>query len=194
MNKNMVILTGLLVSSFFSTALSFNQEQREVLYTLDDLEQNFASVPMITENIDMFIGIVQTNIQITEKKLIVAQKTREKAALTVAAALAISLGVRAGLNWGNGYLIQSLITRLSYNFARKYEALSLQALASVFMVSNMCVGMHMYDALKAYNELEILLALDKKILTKLEDVKESLLYGSAENVNSVEESLLNSVI
>lgn len=184
----MVVLTGLLVSSFFGTALSFNQEQREVLYTLDDLEQNFASVPMITENIDMFIGIVQTNIQITEKKLLVAQKTREKAALTVAAALAISLGVRAGLNWGNGYLIKLLKNAFDYNFARTFESLSFQALASIFTVSNICVGMHMYDALKAYNELEILLALDKKILTKLEDVKKTLLYGSVET-NLLESSM-----
>ena len=192
MNKNMAILISLLITGISGTALSFNQEQREILYTLDELEQNFASVPMITENIDMFIGIMQMNIQMTEKRLLVAQKAREKALLTGVAAVAVALGVRAGWNWSNRSLIKPLISKLSYNFARKSEELSFQLFAGMVSMYNICVGMHIYDAFKAHNGLESSLALDKKVLAKLEDVKESLAYDSAESIKSVQAQLLNS--
>src|SRR5579863_7560107 len=69
MNKlHVLALTGLVFCGV-SNASMMGQEQREVLYASHTLGQNFADVPMIAQNIDMFTGVLEMNIQINEAKL-----------------------------------------------------------------------------------------------------------------------------
>src|SRR5260370_21466870 len=69
MNKlHMLALAGLMFSGV-NNASVMGQEQMEVLYTLHALEQDPAQVPMIVQNIDMFMGVTEMNAQLKELKL-----------------------------------------------------------------------------------------------------------------------------
>ena len=62
MNKlHMLVLAGLIFCGV-NNALAMGQEQMEVLHTLHALEQDFTQIPMIAQNIDMFMGVMEMNV------------------------------------------------------------------------------------------------------------------------------------
>jgi len=195
MNKNMMILASLVICSIYGTVISFNQEQREILYALDELDQDFASVPMITENIDMFIGVFHMNMQMTEKKLLVAEKARNKALLyAIAAAVGNScvnvIGNMIGSQIrysGTGAISHTILGNLDDLF-RSLVRNGASVVTSFYAVTSL------YDAFKAYNTLKESLELDAKIMDKLQDLRVSLAYAADENTGSVGENLLNSSV
>src|SRR5437762_14088574 len=82
MNKlHVLVLTGLMFCGI-NNASMIGQDQREVLYTLHTLGQNFADVPMIIQNVDMFVGVVEMNIQVNEVRLKVANQKMKKTMLS----------------------------------------------------------------------------------------------------------------
>jgi len=168
MNKN-AILASLLTLGMISNAFGFNEEQRGILYTLHELGQDFASVPMIFENIDMFTGVIEMNIQINEKKLQVATSKRNKALIKN---IAIVVGVALGRGFANIYLLDALRSQLSCVID--------YGLFGIVSLANINSGLAIYDAFKAKSTLEESLALDKEILAKLQEIRDSLAQDAPE--------------
>lgn len=171
MNR-MMILAAFLASALCAPIMALNEEQREILYTLSDLGQSFDSVPMIAENVEMFIGMLQMNMQITKAKMKNATSKKNKA-LFSAAGIVVTTGLLRGLvtaiitdllprEWKHGFNC-ALVVCSAGNVVQ--SAANLVSAYSVFAT---------YDAFKAKNELEASLARDKKILRKLEELRSSL--------------------
>lgn len=191
-----MILASLVICSVYGTAVSFNQEYKDILYALDELDQDFASVPMITENINMFIGVVHMNMQMTEKKLLAATKARNKALLYAVAATVGNAGVLVVVNmignkirYSNTSLVSHAMLSNMDDLFRSLVRSAASAVTSFYAVASI------YDAFKAYNTLKESLELDAKIMDKLQDLRESLAYAAAdENTGSVGDNLLNSSV
>jgi hypothetical protein len=188
MNKKM-LLAIVCALGLAGTALALNNEHREVLYALDQLGQDFSSVSMIDkENIDMFIGIFHMEIKIAESKLKNASSIQKKALRNAIAIPAIGGAVRI--------LIEMLALK-----AKGIDVHTLKSAAGVltnfmyffnfysFIASSSYYGYKLHDACKAKNELEESLARDKKILRKLQELKESL--ASSVTTGSAAKNLLN---
>lgn len=172
MNKlHILALVGLIFSGA-NNASMMGQEQREVLYTLHMLGQDFVNVPMITQNIDMFMGILEMNIQLNEIKLKAADQ-KIKDALWKNAALFTGVVV-GGIAWDEcSYLIRRHLNfgRRAWDYSAHFSlilSLTIRALGQTFATLNI------YDAWKTRSALVEALALDKEIFGKLQEIKDSM--------------------
>ena len=190
MNKmNMLVLAGLMLCGA-NSAFSMGHEQREILYTLHDLGQDFADVPMVVQNVDMFHSIIAMNIQMTEAKL-AAANTNFKKTLKQNAALfgACQVGktifglamdnIKSSTPW---HLVKTNSFTLSYN------ALWHNVHGIAFIVGNLFVALNVHDAWKKRSALTESLALDQEILAQLQELKDSLDQSSEPAENFLLES------
>jgi hypothetical protein len=185
MNKtNMLVLAGLILFSAHS-AFTMGKQEREILYTLHELGQNIADVPMITQNIDMFIGVLEMNIQITEARLAAANEKFKKTLWKNAALF-------GGCQVGKAIFITAMEKikdsvswrlRQTNSFAVPYTILWNSVHGIAFMAGSMFVTLHIYDEWKNISAFNESLALDRQILWQLIEIKDSMDQSaeSAEN-------------
>jgi len=197
MNKlSMVALTGLMLCGVHNVS-AMGQEQREILYTLHALGQNFADVPMVFQNIDMFIGVEEMNIQINQLKLKDENQKLKTVVLKNAALLGGILLAQycslTGLNkvrnaanpsgsWEMWHVLEPIRTMIVDGFIVN-DLLGLVTMGKVFAALNV------YDAWKKRSELMQALALDEEILGILQKIKASMEFIE-ENADSTENFLL----
>jgi hypothetical protein len=190
MNKmNMLIVAGLMFCGI-NSAFSMGHEQREILYTLHDLGQDFADVPMVVQNIDMFHSIIAMNIQMTEAKLAAANKSFKK---TLKHNAALFAGCQVGTTiflWAIDSIKRSMPWRLKElnSFVMSYSTLLSSVRGIGFVAGQLFVGLNVYDAWKKRSALQDALALDQEILAQLQELKDSL----DQNTEPAEKFLLES--
>lgn len=159
--RSMLLLLSLI--SYNAQSLALGEEQREILYTLYEMGQDFASVPMIAQNIDMFIGVIEMEVQILTRKLNSIEQEFRSSLLY-------------GLGWAGLHGIGTILTELGlhqlspyiHNLGRSGIRMSLatgSTMTSVYFAS------HIYGASKERGRLVKLLELNKAVLEKLEEVK-----------------------
>lgn len=184
MNKlHVLALTGLIVCGVNNA--SMGQEQREVLYALHTLGQNFADVPMVVQNIDMFAGVLEMNIQINEAKLQVADQKIKDTILTNAA-------IFVGAVVGRTAITDAMNRYMKFNFKNlSLGNLLSQSANALAWAGQMLIILNIHDAWKNRSALMEALALDKELLGKLEEIKGSVDFIE-ENTGSAENFLLNS--
>ncbi|HSC24636.1 MAG TPA: hypothetical protein VLB80_00260 [Candidatus Babeliales bacterium] len=178
MNKlNALALAGLILSTV-NSAFSMGNEQKEILYALHNFKQPFASVPMIAENIDMFIGIMGMSTQMTEQKLASANQ-KFKTAL-----------------WKNGALfVGAVANEVMVDYTYNYLGLTKNIASLLFLrgvyglasIGEILVSLNIHNAWKTRESLREALALDKEILEELQELKMSLMQNSEPtNLNLLE--------
>ncbi len=180
MNKlHVLALTGLMISGI-NNASMMGQEQREVLYTLHTLGQDFANVPMITQNSDMFKGVLEMNIQVNEAKLKDASKKIKDTLLRNAALLG---GIFVVKNVSSAVFGAGALYGLDFNEPKLNElnafciavgGLVNMGFGSIFGATKMFAVINMYDVWKNRSALVEAIALDKEILSKLEEIDASM--------------------
>lgn len=192
MNKlHMLVLTGLMVSGI-NNASMMGQEQREVLYTLHTLGQDFANVPMITQNIDMFMGVLEMNIQLNEIKLKHANQNIKDALLNSAALLGMATVSYMSFEAVHNVLVDCLSYRTTSSFpVRDIKKFASYTAAGGLLASRVVVALNIHDAWKNRSALVEAIALDQEILSQLEEIKDSI--GFIENADSDGNVLLNSL-
>ena len=187
MNKKNMFLAGLMFA-VATTALPIGEQHREIVYTLHALEQDFTQEPFIQQNIDMFIELFEMNIKLNEKQVQSAGSMVKKSLAKTTAAIGGIAGVLFCVPEGLS-LMRSMIFGSRYNTPE--VIFSMQKCLEVFTayactIATTYVALNVYDAFKTKNTLNEALALDKEILTKLIEFKESVAFGSdsAENLLS----------
>src|SRR5947207_2619279 len=148
MKNTMFLMAGLMVS-VATTALSVGEQERGILYSLRELGQDFTTVPMIRQNVDMFIGIFELNYKLLEAKLQVADK-KVKSSLVKNTALTGAAIVFRALLLQFGYMLHG-----SFDKTKPYmvmaEGLSRQMIYSVtssILMSHVWTAVNMYDVFK----------------------------------------------
>jgi hypothetical protein len=180
--KNIVLATGLLFS-VTATTLPIYEQEREVLYAMHTVGQDFAGVSFVKDNVDMFISVFKIHADLLEAKLAVANQKAKKALWTVG-------GVLVGTFSGSALLAcgcHDFRDQLSYS--RKY-GLSLSVAASCISgLGTVCAtairlhfGLDCYNAFKERNALKEALALDQEILEELITVKELAMFSVGADV------------
>ena len=179
-NKNILLAAGLLFSTV-ATILPVGEQEREIIYTIHELGQDFAQIPMVVQNIDAFIGIFQMNIEMTEAKLaIAAQKAKKSLINNVAAIAAVGIaraGLYIGMCWARDAV--SWETKKAI-FDRGIHALIETPCSFLMGATYFYYALNIHDAYKAKNALAETLALDKEILEKLIEIKELLVESPVE--------------
>ena len=190
MNKmNMFVLAGLMFCGV-NSAFSMGHEQREILYTLHDLGQDFADVPMVVQNVDMFHSIIAMNIQMTEAKLAAANANFKKT-LKHNAALFVGIQVGKELFYLAARKIRDSVDYYSRNreaFVMPYNMCVNSVQGIGFIVGSLFVGLNVYDAWKKRSALTEALTLDQEILAQLQELKDSLDQSSEPAENFLLES------
>ncbi len=175
MNKlHVLALTGLMVCGI-NNASMMGQEQREVLYTLNTLGQDFSNVPMIAQNIDMFKGVLEMNIQVNEAKLKDANKNMKTALWKNASLLAGTIVGQFIFNVGLE-TAKSAAAQVGYNSLsmKTITGLLIQGSITCRSLMHICAALNIYDAGKNRSALVEAIALDKEILSKLEEIDASM--------------------
>lgn len=169
MNKmNTLLLAGLMIVGMNNT-YAMSAKEREILYTLNTLGQDFIDVPMITQNIDMFIGVIEMNINLNEARLMRADQKLENTL------------------WNSGALfLGGLLGKLAFlhivekTFTNKYTAFNLRNIlvqgtyAAGAMVGITWPALNIHNAWKVRSALIEALERDRDILVQLESIKDSM--------------------
>lgn len=170
MNKNTIIMAGLLVATVNGLFGINMQDPKDVLYACQELGHDFASERLIVDNIDMLVDGLEWQIQLNEARLSQVQKKARKALLSgvvLYAGMVLSrplvLRVMSRGLVGHGLvghsLLKELIAHLSYVPSGLYSVYA---------------GLDIWNAYAAKTELEESLALDREILAKLQAVRSSI--------------------
>ena len=177
MNKlHILALTGLMLCGVNNIS-AMGQEQREVLYTLHMLEQNFGDVPMIFQNIDMFIGIEEMNIKMNELKLKTVNKELKTALLKNAALLG---GILLAQNFSlmglnairNHYSVsESMFDVVNTVRMIVIDGFILNDLLGLVTMGKVFAALNVYDVWKKRSELMQVLALDTEISVNCRKLK-----------------------
>lgn len=191
MNKmNMLVLAGLM---FFSanSCFAMGKQEREILYTLHELGQNIADVPMITQNIDMFIGVLEMNIQITEAKFAAANQ-KFKTVLCNSAALFAGCVVgkqlfAKSIDYINYNVISYKVSGLA-SFKLIRDVLATGVFTATAIAGNTLIALNIHDAWKNRSALDESLTLDRQLLWQLIEIKDSM----DQDTESAENFLLKS--
>lgn len=194
MNKmNMLIVAGLMFCGV-NSAFSMGHEQREILYTLHDLGQDFADVPMVVQNVDMFHSIIAMNIQMTEAKLAAANTNFKKTLKQNAALFGACQVGKIILPLAMDNIKSSLDYSLRNNeaFRMSYNTLLYSVQGIAFVAGQLFVGLNVYDAWKKRSALIESLTLDQEILSQLQELKESLDQSSEPAGNFLLETAVQS--
>jgi hypothetical protein len=191
MNKlHMLALTGLIVSGVNSNASMMGLEQREVLYTLHTLGQNFADVPMIVKNVDMFMGVLEMNMQVNEATLRDANQSMKDALWNNAAFLTGA--------WISKFVVNNISSFAFNSLPKNIKHASPVIILSAFIqngidaglfASKILAALNIHDVWKNRSELMEAIALDTEILSQLEEIKTSMEF-TEENGDSAESFLL----
>jgi hypothetical protein len=171
MNKlHMLALAGLIFSGA-NNASMMGQEQREVLYTLHTLGQDFANVPMITQNSEMFKGVLEMNIQVNEAQLKIANQKIKTTMMNSAAIIAGTLiGKLAFFHAIDKYTPKSWDAAYSFNLRN----MLINSGSICAWAGQLLTMLNMHDAWKNRSALIEAIALDKEILSKLEEIDASM--------------------
>jgi hypothetical protein len=183
MNKNTILLAGLCILSTVNI-FSFNEEQRDILYALHLLNQDYASVSMIAENIDMFIGIIQMNVQMNQKKFEHATSKRNMTFAGTAVAIGTSSVAALVVTETIECCLKKMASEgLSHSQFRWLRSVFNVPLTVIPTLIRMYSAYAIYDTVKAKNRLEESIALDQEILAKLEELKYSLPQAAQEEAS-----------
>jgi len=172
MNKKNILLTAGLMFSVVTVALPVGKQVKGVAYHMHALGQDFSQSSFVKENIDRLIYLFGMNIKIAEQQL----QSMDGCVTTVAKSIAAIAGV--ALTRG------SLLVGLEAIFPMEQKKIDLAYLMQgrIARETVICGGtaMVVYVALKAYDTckakkaLKRALALDKAILVKLVELRESM--------------------
>lgn len=193
MNKNMLLAASLMFS-VVTTALPVGEQEREILYTINELGQDFGDVPLIKQNIDTFIGILEMHIAIAEGKLATVNQKVKGTLMRNAVALVGVSGTRV--------FADQLIEILKYKLGVHPRSLSFgplnlsvkslgQLVALLSVTSCSYIALNVREAVMTKYNANTALELDKAILEKLIDVKEAMIFDIDET--SAGSSLLENV-
>jgi len=186
MNKKSMILAAGLMFSVATTTFSIGEQEREVLYSLHALGQDFTNIEMIGQNADMFMQIFSMNIQMLEAKLTIADKKAKKTLAKTIGIVGLSTLSRALAYLGKTTLDKSIGMTSSVTILVVNGLLT--TLGTVFYA----VSLH--DILKERNALRDALALDQEILSKLVEMKETMVFSSPEHGAQAGNALLESAV
>ena len=192
MNKLHVLALAGLMFCGVNNALAMGQEQRELLYTLHTLKQDFTQIPMIAQNIDMFMGVMEMNIQLTELKLKNATKEL-KTALWKNAALVGGVWISSlTLNSVKRFIFANLSWDIRSTLpVRVLDEFIVDGITCGWFCSKAFAALNLHGVWKKRSELMQVLALDREILSKLQEIKDSIdNSGLADNSVSPEKFLL----
>jgi hypothetical protein len=168
--KNILLTTGLMFS-VVSTTLPIYEQEREALYALHTLEQDFADVPMVKQNVDMFISVFQMNTQLLEKKLAIANQKAKNSVLFCGAGLVGAALCTVFFDQISSDVVKKQLSRmvlvLGYGFAGVMKGYPV---------------LDTFNAFKERNALKEALALDQEILEQLVTIKELAFFDISTNV------------
>lgn len=158
----MLALAGLMFCGV-NNASMMGQEQRELLYMLHTFGQDFSQVPMITQNLDMFMGVMEMDTQLKEVELKTADKELKTALWRSAALFAGAIVSKEVVETVNPYIPRSIVSVFNGS------ATGLRTIVGLYLPT-----LNFYDAWKKRSEAMQALALNKEILSKLEEIKYSM--------------------
>ena len=161
--RSMLLLLSLI--SYNAQSLALGEEQREILYTLYEMGQDFASVPMIAQNIDMFIGVIEMEIQLLQRKLLIEDQKVKNAFIQ-------GFGV-AGIAGLIQFAQAKYFPNCNFNVAylRDLTALTRCITNTLATIASSYSGISIFDTIKNRNSSRASLELNKAVLEKLEEVK-----------------------
>lgn len=177
--------SAFLIFSVATTALPIYEQERDIVYTMHTLEQDLADVPMVKQNIDMFIGVFQMNSQLLEKKLAIAHQKAKKALWTKG-------GVLVGATLG-AVLYSEIYTYLMGQLPYKYQKLinirimDKSILALIYAAAGAIkfhFGLDAFNAFKKRNALKEALALDQEILEQLLTIKDLAMFSFDDDLSA----------
>ena len=162
MNKNTIIMAGLLVATVNGLFGINRQDSKDVLYACHELGHDFPSERLIVDNIDMLIQDLEWQIKLNEAGLSQAQKKAHKAFV---GGIILYCGMVMARPFGFAML------RSIPGFAATYPRLR-EGIAHLMYVPSglysVYKGVDIWNAYATKAELEKSLALDREILAKLQ--------------------------
>jgi hypothetical protein len=181
MSKN-ILLAILLVCGFCNFSYGLSAEQKELLYTLHYLGQDFNSIPMITENIDTFIDIFQAKVKVNEEKLARATKSRNDSvfegikkigAVWVLSVLVNMIRMGAARETHRAHAWDASKGRFIYEvILNKLTILNISPEIDLLKkAAYVYSGVQLYESFKEERDLNKVLMLDREVLNKLQEVK-----------------------
>jgi hypothetical protein len=174
---NVLALASLLLFSV-NNATAVGQDPKEIVYACHEMGHEFADVPMITSNIDLFVGLFNMNVQRTELQLKKANQEFKVALLKNVALIGAFVATKVTYNQGYNFLTESLgFTTYGFrsNIEKFVDSLTANFAWSVSIAAATFAGLNIHDAWKKRSELTKSLELDKEILAQLMEIKESMI-------------------
>lgn len=178
--KNMILAVGLMFS-VATTALPIYEQEREVLYAMHTIGQDFADAGFVKQNVDMFISIFQMNSQLLEKKLAVANQKAKKALLTNGALIAGATLAKIVTNTSLAYVLDQIYMSSSCTtyraFADNISILIDKTTFGLLGVGKIYAAVSLFDVFKERSALKEALAIDQEILEQLEAIKDLAMFS-----------------
>jgi hypothetical protein len=174
MNKKNILLTAGLMFSVVTVALPVGKQVKGVAYHMHALGQDFAQSSFVKENIDRLIYLFGMNIKIAEKQL----QSMDGCVTTVAKSIAAIGGIEIA-HFAIEAAIAMICEELGYKRTKDLNLMISNVIATCSIVVASYVALKAHDAFKNKKALKRALAIDKAILVKLVELRESMtLQGS----------------
>lgn len=186
---NKLLLAGLMVFSV-NSVFAMGTQEREMLYTLNTLEQDFAQVSMITQNIDMFMSVLEMNINLNEARLI---NENLNLATIFQQSVVLFIGGLVGKVAFTGLVDKCVKPTENLFSLRNILIQGSYALGGAIGITWPTLSIH--DAWKTRSALIEALARDKEILAKLQAIQAGMAKNielGAQHAESTENFLLES--
>lgn len=175
MNKKNILLTAGLMFSVVTVALPVGKQVKGVAYHMHALGQDFSQSSFVKENIDRLIYLFGMNIKIAEKQLQSMDGCVTTVVKNSATILPIAAFYAASLSSIN-YVMHDYRRSDVVDFITVWAK---QAVNYGCLLMFMRAALSAHDAFKNKKALKRALALDKAILVKLVELRESMtLQGS----------------
>lgn len=177
MNKKNILLTAGLMLSVVAVVLPVGKQVKGVAYHMHALGQDFSQSSFVKENIDRLIYLFGMNIKIAEKQL----QSMDGCVATVAKSIVAAGGIAITRVACLAALEQVFPAKsiIKGSVIDHMHSISLHVFGVVSAIASTYVALKAHDAFKNKKALKRALAIDKAILVKLVELRESMtLQGS----------------
>lgn len=178
MNIKKIILIFSFASAISTTIFPIGEKQRDFLNTIQLLEQDFAEVPAIRDNIDHFVELTKAHQLILQKKLKIAKKTIKPILLktTITEALATALISFGSAATGNLFVIYRENSKYGYlTFSDRFFAgIPLASTNLIFALTTYFSARTLYNEWKKYITIKKELESNTQTLAKLLELQITL--------------------
>ncbi len=168
MHKNILLTAGLLLS-VVTIAFPVGKNAKDIVYTMNELNQDFNQSPFIKENIDRLIYLFSMNIKLADKQLQSMSWNITTIAKTINAIGAMVMADYCLLS-SAGFIAEMI----PYQLHGELKRLGLLFINCSTHVAAAYIALKAYDAFKSRNVLEKSLAVDRTILAKLIELREAM--------------------